>query len=72
MEGKSSPQPIPSKLLPAPELYDTDRVGVKPLRLGERGIGMLKAAVPLLGLTWNFSSMPLMAPPPFGREIWGI
>jgi len=29
-------------------------------------------AVPLTAFTVNFSSMPFIAPPPFGREIDGI
>jgi len=37
-----------------------------------QGSGRLKAAVPLAAFTSNFSSMPLMAPPPLGREIYGM
>src|SRR5438034_7404666 len=33
---------------------------------------MEREAVPLAGLTENFSSIPLMAPPPVGREMEGI
>lgn len=33
---------------------------------------MEKEAVPFTALTENFSSMPLMAPPPLGNEIEGI
>jgi hypothetical protein len=28
--------------------------------------------VPVMAFTWNFSSIPFIAPPPFGKLIWGI
>jgi len=33
---------------------------------------MEKEAVPFTALTENFSSIPLMAPPPFGKDMEGI
>jgi hypothetical protein len=41
----------------------------------DKNIGLVAIKVawqPLTGLTANFSPMPRMAPPPFGREIDGI
>ena len=35
------------------------------------GRGMLRLDVPLMAFTWNFSSIFLMAPPPFGRLMLG-
>ena len=39
---------------------------------GEKGKGMLRAAVPLTALTVNFSSMLRMAPPPVGKAMDGM
>jgi len=47
------------------------RDGEAPLA-GENGRGKENDAVPFTAFTENFSSMPLMAPPPLGREIAGI
>lgn len=38
---------------------------------GEKGSGIEKEEVPLTAFTENFSSMPLIAPPPLGNEIEG-
>lgn len=64
-------QPNPKIPLPDPELYDTDNEGEAPLA-GEAGKGIEKDDVPLTALTENFTSRPLMAPPPFGSAIDGI
>src|SRR5215212_10249926 len=45
--------------------------GVTPFRPGEKGSGSDKDIVPLDGLTENFSSMLLIAPPPLGKEMAG-
>jgi hypothetical protein len=34
-------------------------------------MGTLREPVPVAGLTENFSSIPLIAPPPLGREMAG-
>lgn len=56
--------------LPAPELYERVKEGEAPL-VGEKGSGMENPAVPLTAFTENFSSMPLIAPPPLGKDIEG-
>ena len=71
MEGKPKFQPKPKMPFPAPELYDKLSEGEAPLE-GEMGRGIENDAVPLTAFTENFSSIPLIAPPPFGREIEGI
>ncbi len=65
-------QPAPKGLFPLPELYPNPTGGTKPPREGLKGIGIPKDAVPVTELTWNFSSMLRMAPPPFGKLIVGI
>ncbi len=39
---------------------------------GEKGSGIQNEDVPLTALTENFSSIPFIAPPPFGRVMEGI
>src|SRR5882757_9809071 len=63
--------PRPNSLFPDPELYDSCRDGTFSLRAGAEGRGMLRAPVPLTAFTENFSSMPLIAPPPLGRVTEG-
>jgi len=70
MEDKPKLQPNPKTPLPAPELYESDNVGVSALA-EEKGRGMLSEAVPLTALTENFSSIPLIEPPPDGNSIVG-
>jgi hypothetical protein len=49
---------------------DKDNEGEAPLA-GENGSGIEKTAVPLTAFTENFSSIPLIAPPPFGKAMEG-
>lgn len=44
---------------------------VEDLRAGLIAIGMESEAVPVAGLTLNFSPMPPIEPPPLGRVIEG-
>jgi hypothetical protein len=71
MEDSPKLHPSPKILLPDPELYDRVNEGVTP-RAGEKGRAMENDDVPLAALTENFSSIPFMAPPPFGSTIEGI
>src|SRR2546423_8965468 len=41
-------------------------------RLLLREMGTVREPEPVLRLTLNFSPMPLIAPPPFGREIGAV
>src|SRR5712691_5850092 len=67
MWGKERSQPKPKGPLPAPESYDNASCGPKPDRPGLVAMGTDIEPVPLTGLAANFSPMPRMAPPPFGR-----
>jgi len=71
MDGRLNVQPKPNTPFPEPELYDKANVGEAP-RAGEKGRGIEKEAVPFTAFTENFSSMPLMAPPPFGKAMEGV
>ena len=71
IEDKPKFHPKPKVPFPAPELYERANEGVTP-RDFEKGRGIENAAVPLTALTENFSSMPLIAPPPLGRVNEGI
>jgi hypothetical protein len=71
MEGKLRLHPNPKIPLPDPELYESISEGDAPLAW-ENGNGIEKEAVPFIALTENFSSIPLIAPPPLGNEIEGI
>ena len=80
VEAKAFPVEVPADAsapvtaeipLPEPELYERPRAGDAP-RAGENGSGIENEAVPLTAFTANFSSMPLIAPPPFGSESEGI
>lgn len=66
------PHPNPNGPFPLPESYERERFGAKSARLGLVAIVKDTNAVPVEGLTSNFSPIPLMEPPPFGREIEGI
>src|SRR5699024_9771276 len=72
MDGTSIFHPSPNGLLPKPELYARPRLGENPFRAEATGKATPTELVPLAGLTENFSSIPLSAPPPFGSEISGI
>src|SRR5260370_15874652 len=60
--------PKPKGPLPAPESYERLNCGPNPERPGLAAIGTVSDPVPVIGLTANFSPMPRIAPPPFGRE----
>src|SRR4051812_18708766 len=63
MLGKARLQPKPNTPLPAPESYESVRLGPKPERPGVVAIGTLIAAVPVTGLAANFSPRPRIEPP---------
>lgn len=71
MDDNPKDHPKPKMPFPPAELYDNESEGENP-RAGEKGSGMEKDEVPLTAFTENFSSIPLIAPPPFGRVIEGI
>src|SRR5262249_34676122 len=71
IDASSSDQPSPTTLFPAPLSYDRRSGGAVPLRAGVSGRGSDSESVPFAALTANFSSMPLIAPPPLGSEIEG-
>src|SRR5260370_4958066 len=60
--------PKPKGPLPAPESYERLNCGPNPERPGLAAIGTVSDPVPVTGLAANFSPMPRIAPPPFGRE----
>ena len=64
--------PRPNGPLPDPESYESESCGPNPERPGLAGSGTDNDAVPVAGLTANFSPMPRIAPPPLGIEIEGI
>ena len=72
MDGSDRLQPNPKGPLPEPESYESESCGPKPERPGDVNIGTLSDPVPVTGFAANFSPMPRIAPPPFGREIEGI
>src|SRR5262249_18201535 len=57
--------------LPLPELYERFSAGEAP-RAVEKGSGSANEVVPLTAFTENFSSIPLIAPPPFGSDSEGM
>jgi hypothetical protein len=71
IEGRERPHPNPKGPFPPPELYESERSGAKLARAGVEASGTVKENVPFAGLTWNFSPIPRMAPPPFGSETDG-
>jgi hypothetical protein len=71
MDGSESDHPKPKGPLPDPESYESESCGPNPERPGLVGIGTAIDPVPVTGLAANFSPMPRMAPPPFGRLITG-
>jgi hypothetical protein len=71
IDGSERLQPNPNGPLPAPESYDRARLGPNPDRPALVEMGIESDAVPVTELAENFSSMPLMAPPPFGSAIEG-
>src|SRR5438309_5309978 len=64
-------QPIPKTPFPAPESYDRESCGPKPEREALTATGTVSEPVPIIMLVVNFSPIPRIAPPPFGREIAG-
>lgn len=57
------PPPFP----PPPQLYDSDRESVADSeRAFDTPVGIVKAQLPELGLTWNSSSILWITPPPLG------
>src|SRR5262249_26969987 len=71
IDGIDRLQPNPKGPLPAPESYESVSCGPKPERDGDVKTGTVIEPVPVTGLAVNFSPMPLIAPPPFGRVIVG-
>jgi len=71
IEGSDRLQPNPKGPLPEPESYVRLSWGPKPERPELVAIGTLIEPVPVTGLAANFSPIPRIAPPPFGREIAG-
>ena len=71
IEGSERLQPKPNGPLPAPESYESESCGPKPERPGLVAIGTLIEPVPVTGFAANFSPIPRIAPPPFGRDIDG-
>src|SRR6266849_6102102 len=71
MDGSASDQPKPNGPLPTPESYERDSWGPNPERPGLVAIGTVREPVPVTGFAANFSPIPRIAPPPFGREIGG-
>src|SRR4051812_21949395 len=71
MAGRRRLQPRPNGPLPEPESYESDSCGPNPDRPGGVAIGRVSAPVPVAGLAVNFSSIPRMVPPPFGRANCG-
>src|SRR5258708_34762212 len=71
MEGRSRLHPNPNGLWPERELYERGSFGPKPERPGLVYIGTLIDPVPVTGLAPNFSPIPRIAPPPFGRDSCG-
>src|SRR5580693_4821154 len=71
MAGTPRCQPKPKGPLPLPESYARLNAGPKPERPGLMATGTVSEPVPVAGLTANFSPMPRMAPPAFGRDREG-
>ncbi len=69
--GAERLQPRPNGPLPLPESYDSESAGPNLDRPGDAKIGTDIDAVPVLGLTPNFSPMPRIAPPPLGSDRLG-
>src|SRR6266699_3694043 len=69
--GRERFQPRPKGPLPAPESYESESCGPKPERPGLVAMGTVMEPVPVTWLAPNFSPMPRIAPPPFGREMEG-
>ena len=67
--GISKPQPIPYNPLPLPVLYPIETAGCNPFLPGGTAIGIEKFPVPVNRFVENFSPIPVIAPPPVGREI---
>jgi hypothetical protein len=70
-DGIDRCHPSPNGPFPGPELYERDSLGKKSERPGDENMGTVGEPVPVTGLTENFSPMPRIAPPPFGRLIVG-
>src|SRR5215204_5616206 len=71
MEGRERLHPKPNGPFPDPESYESERDGPKPERPGLVNIGTVREPVPVTGFAANFSPIPRMAPPPFGRDMAG-
>jgi hypothetical protein len=69
--GGERVHPKPNGPFPLPELYVNERLGCKPPLVGLQKIGKDNDAVPVAGLTSNFSPIPPIEPPPWGSEIEG-
>lgn len=69
--GSDRLQPNPNGPLPEPESYERINCGPNPDLPGLVAIGTVTDPVPVTGLAANFSPMPRIAPPPFGREMAG-
>src|SRR5262249_51687810 len=69
IDGSDRLHPNPNGLLPVAESYERESCGPKPDRPGEVAIGTDIAPAPVVGLAANFSPVPRIAPPPFGKEI---
>jgi len=66
MAGRLKPHPTPKG--PLAGVVTERQLRRKPARPGVDAIGTEKLLVPVAGLTANFSPIPRMAPPPFGRD----
>jgi len=63
MDGSERLQPRPNGPFPEFELYVSEIDGLNPERQGGVNMGSSREAIPVKGLTTNFSSMPLTMPP---------
>ena len=71
MEGSDRLQPKPKGPFPEPESYERLSCGPNPERPGLVVMGTFMEPVPVTGFAANFSPIPRMAPPLFGRFIAG-
>ena len=71
IDDVESDQPIPKGPFPEPESYDKLSCTPLPFLPGLVTTGTSKLAVPVAGLTENFSPMPRIDPPALGRETDG-
>ena len=71
MYGRERFQPNPNGPFPDPESYVSKRDGPNPDRPGLVVMGTVRELVPVAGFAANFSPIPRIAPPPFGRDMAG-